>query len=191
MNQYVLLAKTALEEYVKQGKIIKPLASLPENFFKEKHGVFITIEKQGKLRACLGTYLPTKPNIVQEIINNAISAATKDNRFDPINEQELDQLSYSVSVLEYPELVKDLKTINPKKFGIIVKTAPFVFPEKNKDNQEFDFTKQAYFKTGLLLPDLDGIDNSEEQFKIACQKAGIDPEKEKVFIYKFKVNKFE
>ena len=190
MNQHVLLAKTAVEEYIKQGKTIEPLIMLPKSFFKEKAGVFITIENQGKLRACLGTYLPTRPNVAQEIIDNAINAATKDNRFDPINEQELDQLSYSVSVLEYPEPVKDLKKLNPKKFGIIVKTAPFIFPE-NKDNQDFDFNSQPYFKAGLLLPDLEGINKPEQQFNIACQKAGINPEIEKVFIYKFKVKKFK
>ncbi|PIV41839.1 MAG: AMMECR1 domain-containing protein, partial [Candidatus Nealsonbacteria bacterium CG02_land_8_20_14_3_00_40_11] len=43
---------------------------------------------------------------------------------------------------------------------------------------------------GLLLPDLDGVDTAEQQLNIACLKGGINPEKEKTFIYKFTVEKY-
>jgi len=45
-------------------------------------------------------------------------------------------------------------------------------------------------KTGLLLPDLEGIDTIEKQISIACQKGGIDPAREKILIYKFTVEKY-
>ena len=191
MNPYVLLAKKAVEEYVKQGKIIDPPKDLDQEFLTKKAGIFITIEKNKELRACLGTYLPTRPNIAQEIIENAVSAASDDYRFKPIEKQELCSLSYTVSVLEYPEQVKNIKEIDPKEFGIIVKTAPFVFPDTDNKDQEIAFKSEAPFKSGLLLPDLEGVETPEEQFKIACEKAGINPLKEKVFIYKFKVKKFQ
>ena len=186
MNSYSLLAKLAVESYIKSGKIIEPPKDLSAEFFNRKAGVFVTIESQGNLRGCLGTYLPTIINIAQEIIHNAVAAATEDYRFDPIKEEELPYLSYKVYVLSYPEPVKDLKELDPKKFGIIVKTGPFAYP--NEDVGRFD--GQVPFKSGLLLPDLEGVDTIEQQISIACQKGDIDQAEEKIFIYKFTVEKY-
>jgi AMMECR1 domain-containing protein len=46
------------------------------------------------------------------------------------------------------------------------------------------------YKSGLLLPDLEGVDTIEKQIFIACQKGGIDPRKERIIIYKFTVEKY-
>jgi len=169
MNQYVLLAKEAVQTYLQKGVIITPKSDLPEEMF-EKAGVFVTIEKDGKLRGCIGTFLPTKENIAQEIIANAIATATEDYRFGIIKKEELSHLSYSVSVLKKPERVKDLSELDPEKYGIMVKT-------KNK--------------SGLLLPNIPGIGTKEEQIEIVCQKANIDLDKEKITIFKFKVKKYD
>jgi len=182
-----LLAKQAIENYVEKGEIISLPEDLPEEFLTRKAGTFVTIMKNNELRGCIGTYLPTRENIAKEIIHNAIAAATEDYRFEPIAKEELPQLSYTVYILSYPEPVKDLKELDPKKFGIIVKTGPFAYP--NQENVVFDGT--IPYKTGLLLPDLDGIDTIEKQISIACQKGGIDPQKEKIFIYKFTVEKYK
>ncbi len=199
MNPYILLAKSAVEAYVKEGKIITPPKNLPKEFFSKKAGVFVTIEKENNLRGlhrsqaklvlrgCIGTYLPTRKNLAQEIIYNAIAAATEDYRFSPIQEQELPFLSYTVYILGKPELVKSLKELNPKKYGIIVKTAPVVSPDKT----DVVFNGHRTFKSGLLLPDLEGIDTPEKQISIACQKAGIDPYIEKIIIYKFTAKKYQ
>lgn len=185
MNPLVSLAKTAVERYVKQGKIIEVPEGLPEDFLTRKAGVFVTIEKEGGLRGCIGTYLPTRASIAEEIIRNAVAAATEDDRFGPIKEEELSCLSYTVYILNYPEPVKDTKELDPKKFGLIIKTGPFTYP--NQKDVVFDST--VPYKTGLLLPDLEGVDSVEKQFFIACQKGGIDPQKEKVFLYRFTVEK--
>jgi AmmeMemoRadiSam system protein A len=187
MNFYILLAKKAVEEFVKGGKIIEPPKDLPEEFLKKKAGTFVTIKKNGKLRGCIGTYLPTKENIAKEIISNAISAATEDYRFGPLQKEELAELSYTVYILSEPELVKDIKELDPKKYGIIVKTIPIT------SSQETEVVFNGHFssKSGLLLPDLEGIETVEEQITIACQKAGIDPLKEKIIIYKFRVEKYQ
>jgi len=180
MHQLVLLAKLAVENYIKEGKVIEMPKDLPEEFLKRMAGTFVTIETsepirqaQGKLRGCIGTYLPTKENVAEEIIHNAIAVATEDYRFGPIQKEELPYLSYTVYILSQPELVKDIKELNPKNFGIIVKTA------------------EMPFKSGLLLPDLEGVDTIEQQISIACQKGGIEPATEKIIIYKFTVEKFE
>ncbi len=181
------LAKLSVETYVKEEKIIEPPAELSEEFLQKKSGIFVTIEENDKLRGCIGTYLPTKINIAEEIIHNAIAAASEDYRFSPIKKEELPYLSCTVYVLGEPELIKDIKKLNPKKYGIIVKTAPIVSP----NSTDVVFDGHSPFKSGLLLPDLEGIDSIEEQISIACQKGRINLTKEKITIYKFTVEKYE
>lgn len=186
MHPLVNLAKKAVESYIKEGKIIEPPKDFPEEFLKRRAGTFVTIEKDGQLRGCIGTYLPTKVNIAEEVIRNAIGAATEDYRLGPIQEKELSSLSYIVYILSYPEPVKDIKELDPKKFGIIVKTWPFVYP----DQENVTFNGVVPPKTGLLLPNLEGVETVEQQISIACQKGGINPLKEKIFIYKFTVEEY-
>ncbi|MEA3293087.1 MAG: AmmeMemoRadiSam system protein A [Patescibacteria group bacterium] len=167
-----LLAKLAIENYIEKEKIISTPDNLPKKFLNKKSGVFITIKKNGNLKGCIGTYLPTKKNIAEETIQNAIVAATKDYRFEPIRKEELPELSYIVYILEKPKLIKNIKELNPKIFGVIVKT------------------NNPPLKSGLLLPGLKGIDTIEKQLSDVCQKAGINPVKEEIIIYKFIVKKF-
>ncbi len=209
MNPYLLLAKSAVENFIKEGKIIEIPKGLPEELsrseiaelLKKKAGTFVTIEKDGELRGCIGTYLPTRINIAEEIIRNAVAAASEDYRFGPIKPEELPYLSYTVYILSYPEPVKNLEELDPKKFGMIVKTGPFTYPSSSEgekreeapfdhpDQENVVFDGAIPYKTGLLLPDLEGIDTAEQQLAIACQKGGIDPQKEKIFIYRFTVEK--
>jgi AmmeMemoRadiSam system protein A len=186
MHPLVFLAKQTVETFIKEEKIILPPIDLPEKFLKKRAGTFVTIEKNGNLRGCIGTYLPTKINIAEEIIHNAVAAATEDYRFNPIKEEELPYFAYTVYILSEPELVKDIRELNPKKFGIIVKTAPFAYPD-----EDVVFDGHVPFKSGLLLPDLEEVDTIEQQISIACQKGGINPGKEKIIIYKFTVEKYE
>jgi uncharacterized protein (TIGR00296 family) len=155
----------------------------------------VTIEKSGELRGCIGTYLPTRINIAEEIIRNAISAANEDYRFGPIKIEELPELSYTVYILSYPEPVKNISELDPKKFGIIVKTGPFTFPNDSTSSSQAEkevvFDGVVPYKTGLLLPDLEGVDTVEQQISIACHKAGINPTEEKIFIYRFTVEKHQ
>jgi uncharacterized protein (TIGR00296 family) len=93
-------------------------------------------------------------NLAEEIIQNAISAATQDPRFPPLSSSELDGLEISVDVLGKAEPVLDKSELDVKKYGVIVSNG---------------------YRRGLLLPDLDGVDNVQQQISIALQKAGILP----------------
>ena len=174
MSEYVKLAKNTIEEYIRTGEKIEIPENLPEEFYSVKKGVFVTIyEKRSekKLRGCIGTFMPTKENVAQEIIDNAISAAIHDYRFDPISKSELDDLVYEVSLLDPPEQINSVADLDAKKYGVIVKSL-----DK---------------KTGLLLPDIEGVKTPEEQISIACQKAGIDLEMEKIELLRFTVSKYK
>jgi len=200
MNFYTSLAKSAIENYVEKKEVIKIPENLPKEFLNKKSGTFVTIEKKGQLRGCIGTYLPVRENIAEEIIHNAISAATEDHRFGPVQKQELPYLSYIIYILGEPELVltkeisdppefflKKLRQtgLDPEKCGVIVKTIPI-----SSQDSSGETVKDTVSKTGLLLPDLEGIDTAEKQVFIACQKGGIDPERERIIIYKFTVEKY-
>jgi len=185
MHPLVKLAKSAVEKYINEGKIISLPEDFPKEFLEKKAGTFVTITKNGNLRGCIGTYLPIRKNIAEEVIFNAIAAATEDWRFGPVREEELPFLSYTVYILSKPELVRDLKELDPKKYGIIVKTLPI------SESGNVVFNGHFFPKTGLLLPDLEGVDTIEKQILIACQKAGIDPQREKFLIYKFTTEKFK
>lgn len=149
---YVQLARNTIIEYIKNHKVVEVPDNLPEELLNKQSGVFVSIHKFGSLRGCIGTFLPTTDNIASEIIRNAISAATNDYRFPPIIVDELEWLEINVDVLSEPKPVTNMNILDPKKYGVIVR------------NEE---------KSGLLLPDLDGVDTVEEQLKIAKKKAGI------------------
>jgi len=192
-KELINLARKAVEFYLREGIKILPPENFPEEFLKNKAGVFVSLHKikNGKeiLRGCIGTYLPTKENIALETIENAILAATEDIRFEPVKLEELSEIIFTVYILSPPSLVKDIKELNPKKFGIIVKSLPLKY-EAIKD-EEVIFDGFLPEKTGILLPDLEGINTIEDQILIACQKAGIDPFSEDFLIYKFEVQKFK
>lgn len=140
---------------------------IPSELIENRAGVFVTLHKYGNLRGCIGTFIPTQKNIAEEIIRNAIAAATEDPRFPPVTEDELPELEISVDVLSEPEEVEDIEELDPKKYGIIVESG---------------------FKRGLLLPDIESVDTVDEQIEITKRKAGIYPG-EPIKIYKFTVTR--
>jgi len=167
MHKLVELARKSAETFVKTGQEIPPPQELtPE--MTAKAGVFVCIKKKGTLRGCVGTFMPCTENVAEEIIKNAMSAATRDPRFDPVTEDELQQLEYSVDLLSPPEKVSDISELDPKKYGVIVLHGS---------------------RKGLLLPDLEGVDSAEEQLRIAKMKACINPQ-DKVEIFRFTVSRY-
>ena len=173
MHPLVKLARQTVEAYVNERRVVEPPSSselAPE--MKQKAGAFVSIKKHGELRGCIGTFIPSCENVAEEIIKNAICAATQDTRFHCVEKEELSELAYSVDVLTPPEEVKDLEDLNPKKYGVIVSSA--------------SGGKQ---RKGLLLPDLEGVDTVEEQLRIAKMKAGIS-DNEGVKIFRFEVKRY-
>ncbi len=168
MSPLVKLAKETVEEFTREGRIIRPPHE-PSPEMKERAGVFVSIHKHGALRGCIGTFEPHQPSVAEEVIVNAISAATRDPRFRPVTAAELDDLDYSVDVLTKPEPVASKEELDAKTCGLIV---------------ECDWRK------GLLLPDLEGVDTVEQQIDICCQKAGISPG-EPIKLYRFQVKRYK
>ncbi len=167
-DAYVRLARMTIDQYVKTGKkpAVSELPDLPGELLDRRAGAFVSIHEHGQLRGCIGTIGPTARNLAQEIVNNAVSASTRDPRFNPIREEELTWLEINVDVLGEPEDIDSEDQLDVKRYGVIVST---------KDGRR-----------GLLLPDIEGVDDVESQVKIAMHKGGIQPH-EKYFLQRFEV----
>ena len=164
-DAYVRLARQSLEGYILSGKSITLPEDLPAELLTRQAGAFVSIHKEGRLRGCIGTILPTEDCLANEIIQNAISASTRDPRFDPIRPEELPLLEINVDVLSAPEDIDSPEELDVKRYGVIVSCGS---------------------RRGLLLPDLEGVDTVEQQISIARRKGGIS-EKEKVRLQRFEV----
>jgi uncharacterized protein (TIGR00296 family) len=161
----VNLARQTVTEYLKNGKILQVPESVSPKLM-EPCGVFVTLNRLNKeakiLRGCIGLPYPTTP-LVQAVIEAALSAATRDPRFPPVAQQELDQITFEVSVLTPPELVTVEK--------------PTDYSSKIKVGLDGLIVEKSYCK-GLLLPQVPvELDWKEEEFLCQCSmKAGLSPD---------------
>ena len=149
------LARKAVETFVLTGNHITVPAKASA-LLSVRASCFVSIKTHaGDLRGCIGTIEPAKQNLAEELIANAINAATRDPRFDPVSAGELAELRYSVDILGASEPTS-FEGLDPKIYGVIVED------ESGK-------------LRGLLLPDILGVDTARQQVDIAARKAGIAP----------------
>jgi len=159
------LARRTIEMYVRERRVIvEPPA---EGLLASRHGAFVSLHRGGMLRGCIGTIAPTQPTLADEIIHNAVQAATADPRFPEVRAEELRDLELSVDVLQPPEPATPAD-LDPRVWGVIV---------------------SADWRRGLLLPDLEGVDTVEDQIAIAREKAGIRPG-ESIHLERFSVDRY-
>ena len=160
---YVRLARATIERYIRTGKMPRfpedisdeLRKDLPQEATASRAGAFVSVHKNGMLRGCIGTIAPVQDSIAEEIINNAVSAVSRDPRFDKVREDELDLLEINVDILGEPEDIDGPDELDVKRYGVIVTCG---------------------YKRGLLLPDLEGVDTVEDQIDIARRKGGISPD---------------
>ncbi|MCA9712273.1 MAG: AmmeMemoRadiSam system protein A [Myxococcales bacterium] len=137
-----------------EGRAFAP-PQLPARFGDTPRAVFVTLrEPSGELRGCIGRLEPSRPSLAHEIADSAVSAALEDPRFPPVSRQELDDLIVEISVLEPPEPARGLHDLDPKRYGVVVRSGHL---------------------RGVLLPDIQGVDTAEQQVNIARMKARVPP----------------
>ncbi len=160
--ELVRLARTAVEKYLQDSVIIKPIREAPE-----KAGVFVTLNyvtqtKSEHLRGCIGFPLPEKP-LYQSVIEAAITAATEDPRFPPLDAHELHNIIFEVSILTAPQ---EIRVKNPADYRKDI--------ELGRDG----LILRWRFGAGLLLPQVP-IElkwNIDEYLANICYKAGAPPD---------------
>lgn len=162
------LARNAVEIFVRSG--ILPTPEKPSGILASRAPCFVSLKTlDGELRGCIGTIEPAKDTLSEELIANAISAATHDPRFPPVRPDELPNLRYSVDVL-LPSEATTIEGLDPQVYGVIVED-------------------ETGGRRGLLLPDIPGVDDVNQQVEIATRKAGI-PRGTSVRLSRFKVERF-
>ena len=163
------LARRAVETFTSTGEIMEPFIS-QEGLLAARAPCFVCLKKRdGELRGCIGTIEATKDTLAQEIVANAISAATNDPRFKPVRKSELADLTYSVDVL-LPSEPTVMEELDPSTYGVIVED-------------------ESQALRGLLLPDIPGVETAQQQVEIAKRKAGISDETP-VKLSRFKVERY-
>lgn len=163
------LARRTVETFISTGATTEP-PDQSSGLLATRAGCFVSIKtRDGELRGCIGTIEPVKETLAEEIIANAVNAATRDPRFPPVRKDELPALRYSVDVLSAPEPTT-LGDLDPKIYGVIVED-------------------ESGSRRGLLLPNLSGIDNAAQQVDIASRKAGIKPGA-KVTLFRFRSDRY-
>lgn len=162
------IARNAVERRFRNGATRSVGGDSP--FAHRRAGVFVTIRtRDGRLRGCRGTIIPQSPNVLEETQAVAVSSAFNDGRFEPVSEDELDNLRFEVSVLNPAEPVSSKRDLDPHRYGIIVSTADG--------------------RRGLMLPAVEGLDTVDEQIEATCRKAYIEPD-EPIVLERFTVQKF-
>jgi len=168
----VLFARKAVEQFVKDNKI--KYLDLGKSFL-EKQGAFVTLHTfpEHNLRGCIGIPLPVMP--LRDAIAEGAKSASRDPRFPPLEENELDDIIIEVTILSKPEIIKIDK------------------PEEYLSNIEIGrdglIVEQGFFK-GLLLPQvpIEQGWGKEEFLSHTCIKAGLMPDawkNENIIISKF------
>jgi MEMO1 family protein len=132
--------------------------TLPEKF-RPARGCFVTLNKKGQLRGCVGYIFPYKP-LGQAVIDNAVNAALRDTRFKPVAPEELKDIEIEISILTVPA---ELKFSSPK--DLLAKLRP------NVDGVVLKF---AQGRQSTYLPQVWGQIPGKEQFLSSLSvKAGM------------------
>jgi len=164
------LARNAVEVYVLKGLVVEPALSPEASLLSRPSACFVCIKTvRRELRGCIGTVEPEQRTLAEEVVANAIKAATRDPRFYPLSRDELPSLRYSVDVLGSLEQTR-FEDLDPAIFGVVV-------------------TDQAGSRRGLLLPDIESIETADQQVSIAARKAGIKTG-EPLRLYRFRTRRF-
>lgn len=148
------IARESIIHYVQKGN--KPKFEISNESLLTAQGCFVTIKQKGKLRGCLGQFTSDKPlcQLVQEM---AIAAATRDPRFYPMRNEDLQNFDLEISILSPLQKIDSIEEIQVGVHGLYI--------EKN-------------FCRGVLLPQV-AIEYGWDRntfLEQTCLKAGLDKE---------------
>ena len=150
-RELLKVARDAVVAGVSTGKT--PVIAPKSTGLQLESGCFVTIKQQGQLRGCIGNFVSDKPlyRLVQEM---AVSAATRDPRFYPMKQPDLDDFELEISVLSPLVQITSIDEIQVGKHGIYIMQnsyrgvlLPQVATEYGWDRETF--LKHTCLKAGL------------------------------------------
>ena len=129
---------------------------LPTEDFLKSKGIFVTINDEAGLRGCMGSTTPVHQNVFREIMRCAIASAFHDPKMQGKTALKPSELSITIDVLSKPESIKDIAQLDPSMYGVIV---------------------MSESSMGIILPNIEGVYDVNEQLNIACHKGGFTVDK--------------
>lgn len=165
-----LVVKQTMSGYFAQTPNLMPRLSkqFPATApFEKPSGVFVTLTKDGKTRACWGSVYPQEPNAVQATIAATLDALTKDYRYPPITKAEWPSLKPHVTVVDGIQQIQNPSGINPLRDGLMIR---------------------AGNRSGVILPG--EARSAHHQLVMARLKAGVS-ERSPQQLYKLKVRLYD
>jgi AmmeMemoRadiSam system protein B/AmmeMemoRadiSam system protein A len=165
------IARRSIEAAVKGTK--QPQFKNMTGKLLDPYGVFVTLNKRGNLRGCIGRIIGDQP-LYLSCQQMAIAAALEDPRFNPVRKDELDDLTIEISILTPPERITDFSKITIGPDGLIISKG---------------------YNRGLLLPQV-AVEYGwtvEEFLEQTCHKAGLPSnayESPDAEVYKFSAEVF-
>jgi AmmeMemoRadiSam system protein B/AmmeMemoRadiSam system protein A len=118
-EELLKVAKKSVELAVVTGKMAS-VEAIKGSTLHQERGAFVTLKMNDQLRGCIGYTAPILP-LYQTIHQVAVKAALDDPRFPPVRQQELEQLTYSISVLSPFLHIRDTSDIVVGKHGLLIK----------------------------------------------------------------------
>ncbi len=146
------IARQSIVNIVKNKQ--KRIVLTDDPVLMEHRGAFVTIYEDNSLRGCIGLIEADQP-LIDVVTDMAIQASTKDPRFMPISEQELDIISLEISVMSPIKQISDINQIEVGKHGLIIRKG---------------------YNSGLLLPQVatEYHWNTQQFLEQTCVKAGLN-----------------
>ncbi len=151
------VARETLDTYVKERKLpnLESEKYRLTQKLREKRGVFVTLNKNGNLRGCIGHITPNKP-LILAVMENTVNSSTRDERFEQVNKNELEAIEIDISVLSPIRKIDTPERFIPGKHGIIIR----------KLHANAVFLPQVATEQGW---------DREETLCNLCNKAGLSP----------------
>lgn len=151
-KEYLLkLARTALNDYLNYDFFTLP--RFPSRALFRKQGAFVTLEKYGELRGCIGHMAEDTP-LSTTVAKMALASALQDTRFYPVTKDELSKIEIEISVLTPMKEVKGIEEIIIGKHGTVIR----------KGGRSAVFLPQVAVEQGWT---------KEEMLEHLCLKAGL------------------
>jgi AmmeMemoRadiSam system protein B/AmmeMemoRadiSam system protein A len=141
----LIVARRTIETWLSTGKRLDPtLAGLAvDDVLRDKAGAFVTLNKNGMLRGCIGE-IPPRRALIDVVIDHAIDAAVNDGRFPPVDASELPQITIEISILTPPHPVAAYSDIRVGTDGVVI----------DKDGRRAVFLPQVAPEQGWGLPEM-------------------------------------
>lgn len=150
-SQLLKIAREAIIDAVTGGSS-RPKAAASGNLLL-KRGCFVTLHLHGRLRGCIGTFSADRP-LHAAVREMAVSAATRDPRFYPVNADELEDIRLEISVLSPLKKTDSVEEIQVGVHGLYIEKnlfhgvlLPQVATEQGWDRTAF--LSQTCLKAGL------------------------------------------